>query len=34
MSTDPLYNKNNDNEEEIMDGIDGYFEMMFYSNGE
>ena len=29
MSTESVYNKNNDNEEDIMDGIDSYFEHMF-----
>jgi hypothetical protein len=33
MTSDPLYNKEN-NKEDMMDGIDSYFEMMFYSQGE
>jgi len=33
MISDPLYNRGN-NKEEKMDGIDDYFEVMFYSEGE
>jgi hypothetical protein len=33
MISDPLYNRGN-TKEETMDGIDDYFEVMFYSEGE
>lgn len=34
MNPKSVYNKGNNNEEEVMDGIDSYFETMFYSQGE